>query len=129
MAKIFKKCRPTQFHEYLESRNIAKSLFTCPRFKNRIFFDGYKNAVFPHYDDKGDICALELKNKDKALFVRGSAKTFWRSNCQKGDDTLVISEAVIDALSYYRLFPNDKAIYVATGAECHQSREHYFKAP
>ena len=34
VAKIFKKCRPVQFHEYLESRNISKSLFTCLRFKN-----------------------------------------------------------------------------------------------
>ncbi|PCI98738.1 MAG: hypothetical protein COB14_07520 [Alphaproteobacteria bacterium] len=112
---IFKKCRPVQFHDYLESRCIPKALFTSMRFQNRIFFDGYKNAVFPHYKEGGAVCALELKNTQTAVFVRGSEKTFWRSNCRKGDDTLVIAEAVIDALSYSILFPSDKAVYTATG--------------
>ncbi|MGH1377126.1 MAG: toprim domain-containing protein [Alphaproteobacteria bacterium] len=115
IKRIFKGCHPMQYHTYLETRGIAKRIFNAPRFKNRLFFDRHKNAVFPHYNAQGDICGLELKNEEKAVFVRGSEKTFWRSHCQKGDDTLVISEAVIDALSYSMLFPSQTSVYAATG--------------
>ena len=114
VAKIFKKCRSVKNHAYLEGRGISSCVLSSPRFTGRIYTDRYGNVAFPHYNDHG-ICGLELKNADKALFVRGSEKTFWRSNYKQGDDTLVIGEAVIDALSYAMLFPNEAAVYAATG--------------
>lgn len=114
VAKIFKGCALAKRHAYLEGRGITGAVLSSPRFSGRIFADRYGNAAFPHYDGK-KLCGLELKSADKAVFVRGSEKTLWRSNVRAGDDTLILSEAVIDALSHYRLFPNENAIYAATG--------------
>ncbi|MDH5723725.1 MAG: DUF3991 and toprim domain-containing protein, partial [Alphaproteobacteria bacterium] len=114
VAKVFKRCRPVTNHAYLEGRGLTDALLSSSRFAGRIFSDCYQNAAFPHYGAQG-ICGLELKNTNKALFVRGSEKTLWRSNVRAGDDTLILSEAVIDALSYAALFPNESAIYAATG--------------
>lgn len=114
IKKIFHYCNPVTKHPYIESRGIKEALFQSKRFIGRIYTDRYQNAVFPHYKDN-EICGLELKNEDKALFVRGSEKTFWRSNCKNGDNMLVISEAVIDALSYDLLFASENAVYAATG--------------
>ena len=87
----------------------------------------YGNVAFPHYNGK-DICGLELKNADKALFVRGSEKTFWRSNCKQGDDTLVIGEAVIDVVSYSILFTNETSVYAATGGGMSPEQEEILKS-
>ena len=114
VKRIFNYCRPATAHPYLESRGITPSLLSSQRFTGRIFTDRHGNAVFPHFK-KGQVCGLEMKNAEKGFLVRGSQKTFWRSNTKQGDDTLVISEAVIDALSYHRLFSNQQSIYMATG--------------
>jgi hypothetical protein len=105
---------PAKRHSYLEGRGITPAVLQSARFAECIFFDRYGNAAFPHFDERG-VCGLELKNVDKALFVRGSRKTLWRSRSRAGDSALVISEAVIDALSHYILFPSESAAYAATG--------------
>lgn len=114
VANVFKRCRPVTNHAYLEGRGLTGGLLSSPRFAGRIFADRYQNAAFPHYGAQG-ICGLELKDAEKAVFVKGSEKTLWRSNVSAGDDTLILSEAVIDALSHAALFPNETAIYAATG--------------
>ncbi len=114
VAKVFKGCCAVKYHPYLESRGVGRDVLSSARFAGRICKDRYHNAVFPHYGGNG-ICGLELKNSEKAVFVRGSEKTLWRSNIRAGDNTLILSEAVIDALSYAILFPNKTAIYAATG--------------
>ncbi len=105
---------PVKRHPYLEGRGIVPTVLQSARFAECIFSDRYGNAAFPHFDEQG-VCGLELKNVDKALFVRGSRKTLWSSKSRAGDNALVISEAVIDALSHYILFPSESAAYVATG--------------
>ena len=60
--------------------------------------------VFPHYDHTG-VCGLELKNADKGVFVRGSAKGLWTSAINPNAQILVITESPIDGLSYFTLFP------------------------
>ena len=114
VANVFKRCRAVRNHAYLEGRGLTGELLSSPRFAGRIFADRYQNAAFPHYGAQG-ICGLELKDSEKAVFVKGSEKTLWRSNVRAGDDTLILSEAVIDALSHAALFPNETAIYAATG--------------
>jgi hypothetical protein len=114
VARVFKNSRPVKYHAYLEHRGITQSVLLSPRFVGRIYTDRYQNAVFPHYGDNG-ICGLELKNAEKAIFVRGSEKTLWLSNFKAGDRCLILSEAVIDALSYFILFPDEHSIYAATG--------------
>ncbi len=111
---IFKGCAHVKTHQYLACRGITSASLSSTRFTGRIYTDRYHNAVFPHYNDNG-VCGLELKNSEMAIFVRGSEKTFWRSNCKNGDNTLIIGEAVIDALSHSILFPDENAIYAASG--------------
>ncbi len=111
---IFKSLMHPHKHKYLASRGLTDIILSNDRFVGRIYTDRYQNAVFPHYKD-GQVCGLELKNQSKTLFVRGSEKTLWRSHVFKGDNTLIIGEAVIDALSYYGLFKRENAVYAATG--------------
>ena len=114
IGNIYERCRSSLSHAYLEGRGLNRDLLSSLRFKNRIFKDRYNNAVFPHFNENG-VCALELKNADKGIFVTGSEKTLWRSNAFKGDHTLILSEAVIDALSYHALYAPENAMYGATG--------------
>ncbi len=114
IAGIFKALKPVNKHRYLASRGLTDALLTERRFAGRVFTDRYQNAAFPHFKD-GQVCGLELKNHDKALFVRGSEKTLWRSYVFKDDNTLILAEAVIDALSYHALYHREKAVYAATG--------------
>lgn len=111
---IFDRCRTIQNHEYLESRGLGSDLLSSDRFAGRIFTDRYDNAVFPHFRNR-QVCGLELKNRERGILVKGSQKTFWRSNAKKSDNTLVLTEAVVDALSYQQLFRLDDAMYLATG--------------
>lgn len=114
VAKVFKGCRAVKYHAYLESRGLTSNVLSSARFAGRIYKDCYQNAAFPHYGGNG-ICGLELKNEKKAVFVRGSEKTLWRSNIREGDRCLILAEAVIDALSYFSLFPDEHNVYGATG--------------
>lgn len=111
---IFEKCHRVNHHEYLESRRLGSSLLGSRRFAGRIFRDRHGNAVFPHYSE-GKVCGLELKNSQRGLLVKGSQKTFWRSNTQASDTTIVVTESVIDALSYQQLLKPTDCFYLATG--------------
>ena len=89
-------------------------MLACDRFAGKIFSDRYGNAAFPHYQN-GTVCGLELKNAKRGLLVKGSRKSFWRSNTRTKDTTVVVTEAVIDALSYQQLFQPADAFYLASG--------------
>lgn len=119
---IFGKCRAVKKHAYLESRGITTEVLTSPRFIGRVYEDHYNNVAFPHYNADNKVCGLELKSKDRAIFVRGSEKTLWRSNYLKNDNTLVIGEAVIDVLSYYMLFLSKTSVYAVTGGGVSQEQ-------
>ena len=111
---IFNRCDPFQRSRYLESRGLDAELIKSTRFTGRVFVDRHRNVVFPHFQN-GQVSGLELKNRDRGLLVKGSKKTFWRSNSNRNDTTLVVTEAVIDALSYAKLFQNPNELYLATG--------------
>ena len=113
VKRVFNCCSPAFEHDYLKSRGISAEVLMSPRFSGRVFQDRYLNAVFPHFKDK-KVCGLELKGEDTGLFVRGSEKTLWRSNITAQDDTLIISETAIDAISYQILYPLSSAFYTAT---------------
>jgi hypothetical protein len=111
---IFAKCRPLTDCSYLESRGLALELLTSKRFAGRIFNDRYGNVAFPHFRNR-EVCGLELKNCERGLLVKGSQKTFWRSNIKRSDQVLVIAESVIDALSYQQTHRLSNAAFLATG--------------
>ena len=102
---LFARMIPLKWDKYLENtRKIPSFTIKNPIFAGRIYRDTYGNVVFPHYDHAG-VCGLELKNADKGVFVRGSAKGLWTSAINLNAQTLVITESPIDGLSYFTLFP------------------------
>lgn len=113
IKKLFNYCSPITHHEYLASRGIIEDILKSVHFYGRVFKDNFNNAVFPHFNENG-VCALELKNEDIGFFVRGSEKTLWRSNVTLSDETLLISETAIDAISYQILHSPNDAFYTAT---------------
>lgn len=114
VKSIFGKCKPLMSGSYLESRGLTLDLLRSQRFAGRLFSDRYGNVAFPHFRNR-EVCGLELKSHDRGLLVKGSQKTFWRSNANQSDTILVIAESVIDALSYCESQKPNGAIYLATG--------------
>lgn len=102
---LFSRVKQIKGDDYLQNiRKIPLSILQNQLFAGRIYRDFYGNVVFPHYDHVG-VCGLELKNADKGVFVRGSAKGLWTSAINLNAQTLVITESPIDGLSYFTLFP------------------------
>lgn len=122
IQRIFRSCSGIEQHAYLESRGIPGSLLRSTRFRGRIYADRYQNVAFPHYEQQ-TVCGLELRSVERKLMVKGSRKTLWRSNSRSHDKLLIVTEAVIDALSYHQLFEHQDALYVATsgGVSAHQT--------
>lgn len=103
---LFSRVKQIKGDDYLQNvRKIPLSTLQNQLFAERIYRDFYGNIVFPHYDHSG-VCGLELKNTDKGVFVRGSAKGLWTSTINLKAETLVITESPIDGLSYFTLFPD-----------------------
>ncbi|MFA7253936.1 MAG: DUF3991 domain-containing protein [Patescibacteria group bacterium] len=102
---LFSRVKQIKGDDYLQNvRKIPLSTLQNQLFVGRIYRDFYGNVVFPHYDHTG-VCGLELKNTDKGVFVRGSAKGLWTSTINPNAQILVIAESPIDGLSYFTLFP------------------------
>ncbi|MEM9298127.1 MAG: toprim domain-containing protein [Bacteroidota bacterium] len=113
VKRLFSYYRPTFNNGYLHTRGITNNILCSARFQNRVFQDQFKNAVFPHFK-KGIVCGLELKGDQTSLFIRGSEKTLWRSNRLLHDNTLIIAEAPIDAMSYHIIHGLEHGFYTAT---------------
>ncbi len=103
-------------HPYLEKRSIDLATLTSDRFVGTVAIDSRGNAIFPHYDQNG-LTGYSIKNTKFTGFSSGGTKALWKSNQQKGDLRLVITESAIDALSYHQLFSheNTNTRYIATG--------------
>jgi len=96
-----RQLKPVETHPYLESRGIDN--INNDRFKETVFIDKHKNAVFPHTDAANEITGYAMKNKNFNGFSPGGSKTMWKSNQLDNDNQLVVTEAAIDALSYAKL--------------------------
>ena len=103
-------------HPYLEKRSIDQATLTSARFVGTVAIDSRGNAIFPHYDQNG-LTGYSIKNTKFTGFSRGGTKALWKSNQQKSDRRLVITESAIDALSYHQLFSheNTHTRYISTG--------------
>jgi hypothetical protein len=113
ILKDYESFNQLSYSTYLDSRGLKKELYTSRRFAGKIRVDGKDNLIFPHFDKQG-ICGFELKNNNFIGFSRGSKKAIWSSNRYSNDKRLVITEAVIDALSYHALFGNVHTRYAST---------------
>jgi hypothetical protein len=104
---------------YLSSRGISKETLVSPRFHGRIYKDSRNNVVFPHYGTNGTV-GYELKNFNGFTgFSPNGEKALWFSNAEKNDQTLVIAESAIDAISYSLLYPdpNNRTRYASIGGQ------------
>lgn len=99
---------------YLESRGIRNTTLVLPRFSGCVRVDNRNNALFPHYDRQG-LCGFEIKNKDFTGFSPGGIKGLWYSVAKPSDQSLVLVESAIDALSFHILFGWENARYMSTG--------------
>jgi Toprim-like/Relaxase/Mobilisation nuclease domain/Protein of unknown function (DUF3991) len=114
VLKTFSGFRAVQRHPYLEKRGISPSTIGDERFIGAVAIDPKNNAIFPHKDSDG-LTGFEIKNLSFTGFSRGGTKALWESNKKEGDLRLVITESVIDALSYHQLFPDLHTRYISTG--------------
>lgn len=100
-------------HPYLLHRGLSAATLADPRFHDTYRQDKRGNVIFPHRDREG-LCGYELRNHDFKGFGEGCKKGLWHSNNLKIASAIVITEAVIDALSHSQLYGWDVA-YVALG--------------
>lgn len=104
-------------HAYLENeRHIPGQLLQNGRFAGRVRIDARGNAIFPHFDREG-LCGYEIKNSGFTGFARGGSKGLWLSQSMPDDNSLIISESAIDALSYAVLFSDEDARYASMAGQ------------
>ena len=96
-----RQLKPVESHPYLESRGIDN--INNDRFKETVYIDERKNAVFPHRDTASEITGYAMKNENFNGFSPGGSKKLWKSNQLDNDSQLVVTESAIDALSYAKL--------------------------
>ena len=110
------------YHAYLvEQRGIPRTLLSTQAFSSRVRNDRRNNAVFPHFNQEG-LCGFEIKNDGFTGFARGGTKGLWASVPTPGDDTLVIAETAIDALSYAALMGVHNRRFVSTAGQLNQDQ-------
>lgn len=101
-------------NSYLHSRNISSQTLSAKRFHRTIYTDQYKNAVFPHYDQKG-FTGAEKRNMKFWGFSEFGKKTVWFSRSQERDNALLFSESALDCLSYYQVKDDGITRYFSIG--------------
>jgi hypothetical protein len=98
-------------HPYLvDERALPASLLESPRFAGTVRIDARRNAIFPHYDDRG-LCGYEIKNHDFTGFSKGGEKGLWSSNDFPDDRCIMFGESAIDVTSHAALFPDAHTRY------------------
>jgi len=113
VIQAFSRMKAVESHPYLESRGITPEILMHDQFRDRVFLDDRRNAVFPHHDADG-LCGYEIKNRGFTGFAPGGEKVLWSSNHDDQISNLIVAESAIDALSYFALKKRD-GVYVSTG--------------
>jgi hypothetical protein len=117
VRQAYARARVSSNHPYLNGRGIRPGTLACERFAGTWRVDDRNNLLFPHRDGPrfGEVCGFERKSAHFAGFVAGGTKTLWASNVDVADRTLVVTEAVIDAFSYYQINQDPHARFASTG--------------
>jgi conjugative relaxase-like TrwC/TraI family protein len=109
------KMQPLESLLYLDLRRLHSEDLTDARFSGRLFRDAKYNAIFPHYDAAERVVGYERKASDFKGFSPGGTRGVWLSNRREADNRLVLTEAVLDALSYHKMYGDEQTRYVSTG--------------
>jgi len=107
-------------NEYLLMRNLDTEVLSLKIFSGKILNlkeNHFVNIAFPFFDKNESIVAIQKKNEKYDGFVAGSQRdhSIWHSNMPEILNQIIITESVIDGLSYHQLKPMQNVIYVATG--------------
>lgn len=146
--QFFHDLRPLTSPEYLQARGLTIETLTNPIFSNRIFNSGEittaqgrtSNIAFPYYDASG-IVGVEYKNASQDApfsgFKRDSTRTAWLSKLNPvfspiaPIDRLIVSEAVIDSLSYHQLhqekLEGQNVLHFSSGGSLHVEQLHFLQ--
>ena len=112
----FSKLKYLEYSKYLEDRGIEKDTLNMPEFKNAFKVDNRSNIVQPLRASGIDgVVGIHRKNYTYDRIDKGSIKGVCRSNPVTNPDNVVITESVIDFLSYSELHKDQKNIYISTG--------------
>jgi hypothetical protein len=130
IRETFARARVASNNEYLNSRGVRAETLACARFADTWRVDERGELLFPHFDWIGSdrLCGYERKSARFSGFSAGGSKTVWISNTREGDDRLVITEAVIDALSYHQLQPGERTRYLSTSGSIGQRQARHVAA-
>lgn len=102
-------------HAYIEGeRAIPRAILGDQRFVGCLRIDERGNAVFPHRNEDG-YSGAEVKNRGFTGFLPGGSKALWTSASFEGDNSLVVTESAIDALSHAALRPSPHSRYASIG--------------
>ena len=105
-------------HPYLvNDRRIPSSLVTNPIFADRFRTDGRSNVLFPHWNNYGELCGYEVKNRQFTGFSPGGAKGLWCSRPRSNDQVMVVAETAIDALSAAAILGIDRKRFFSTAGQ------------
>lgn len=116
------------YHPYLvEARKLPPRLFEEVPFAGRVRADDRGNAVFPHFNGDG-LCGYEIKNAGFTGFARGGVKGLWASAPGPQDDTLVIAETAIDALSHAAIKGTRQRRFVSTAGQMNNDQPALLRA-
>ena len=121
-------------HDYLQRvRGITDEIIHHSRFKNRIKIDGrngkFRNVVFPHYTDEG-LSGYESKGRGGfSHFSTGGLKAFWFSRTSQNDNSIILFESVVDALSFAQLYPKamERSLFASVGGRPSPKQQDLFK--
>lgn len=127
IKSFLKRFKPVDSSNYLEGRGITQETLTNPLFKERIL-QGFDDAViFPHWNSQG-ICGYEIKKEGFTSFAKKGIKSLWRSKIVDEVKTIIFTESIVEALSYYQLFIPEHVLFVTASGNWSETAESLIKA-
>lgn len=113
------KSRPLNSTDsYLASRGIPHSILEDPLFEDRVRIDDRKNCLFPHWDSGFELSGYEIKGQNFTGFAPGGTKYLWFSQQRLTDNTMIVCESAIDALSLAAIAGTASKRFFSTAGKC-----------
>ena len=105
---IQKWCTPLKFtnNKYLNNREIKSNTINHKKFSNLYYNQKYQFILIPNYkdDDKNVVTSYEMiKNTGEKRIKEGSTRSFYQTINNGNEKNLIITEGIVNLLSYYSL--------------------------
>lgn len=101
---------------FLKKRKFTKKIFQHPRLQNIYFHPERKNLIIPHYDlENENIITAQFISTEQKIFPKDTTKTLYITPTFPNDKKIIITESVLDLISYYCL--NQKELDTTIGID------------